>query len=124
MIDSPLFWFLWGYCDTSTKIFLGVVFVLAVNGACTSAYRLLSYAIDIVANLHGNVTWSIGQVTGLCMYMSRMCPARMPRAQAAAIATHGRVPLQAATLAMPAWPPQVAPRAQGGARLRSPFRGR
>ena len=72
MFDSPILWFIWGYLSMSERVFVIVLLMFATDSICTTAYRLLEYATGRVTNLHGNITWSIGQVSDLFRFTWRM----------------------------------------------------
>jgi hypothetical protein len=120
---------LWSYLSFSEKIIVIVSIVFMAHGMCVRIYSFLEPHTQSVSKLCTDIKWSLEQLWRPLMWMRRICGARMaapalempgpPLAMPPFPQVAARAPL-----AMPAWPPQVAPRAQAGARTRSPYRTR
>lgn len=117
MVSSSLLTLLWSYLWVFEKIIVLLAVLFMVHGMCVSLYWFLEPHTQRVCKLYTDVKWSLEQLWKPLVWMRRICGARMTDPPQAA-------PAARAPLAMPAWPPQVAPRAQGGARTRSPYRSR
>ena len=115
MVLSSLLTVIWGYLSLSEKICVVLAMLFVVHGMCVSLYWFLEPHTQRVCKLYTDIKWSLEQLWRPLMWMRRICGARMA---APALEMPGP------PLAMPAWPPQVAPRAQAGARTRSPYRTR
>ena len=129
MVLSSLLTVIWGYLSLSEKICVVLAMLFVVHGMCVSLYWFLEPHTQKVRKLYTDIKWSLEQLWKPFMWMRRIYGARMPGpalalpAPALAMAGPG-LAMPGPALAMPAWPPQVAPRAQGSARARSPYRSR
>jgi hypothetical protein len=127
MFSSSILTALWSYLSLSEKIIVILAIVFMVHGMCVSIFWFLEPHTQRVSKLYTDIKWSLEQLWKPLAWMRRICGARMPAFAMPAPPLAMPAPplaMPGPPLAMPAWPPQVAPRAQAGARARSPYRSR